>query len=128
MNQAGAEWAVCYVAIPCRLLSGKPDGARGDILRWSWDFTLGREDPDTGDVLLETDQPPKAGLCTVLFNPIYKFIFIKNTKVAGTSVFLNFGGECMEPPTLETAKVSARVQRNDEKGNRRCKQALSAHC
>lgn len=48
---------------------------------------------------------PRAGLCTVMFDPIYKFIFIKNTKVAGTSVFLSLGKFCPENVTLASAMV-----------------------
>jgi hypothetical protein len=77
---------------------------RENVLAWAWQQTLGRTDGSSG-VLPIGALPPKAGLCTVLFNPIYKFIFIKNTKVAGTSVFLNFGGMCKTGTTLAIANV-----------------------
>lgn len=51
------------------------------------------------------ESPPKAGICTLLFNPTYKFIVVKNTKVAGTSLFLKFGGFCPPGITPEKAKV-----------------------
>jgi hypothetical protein len=77
---------------------------RQALYDWSWNHTLGADDGSSG-VLPIGVAPPKAGLCTVSFNPIYKFIFIKNTKVAGTSVFLSFGGFCRAGITLEEAKV-----------------------
>ena len=51
------------------------------------------------------ESPPKAGICTLLFNPMYKFIVVMNTKVAGTSLFLKFGGFCPSGINLETAKA-----------------------
>lgn len=74
-------------------------------MKWSWEYTVGRSDPSADAARIDIALPPKAGMCTVLFNPFYKLIFIKNTKVAGTSVFLNFGGGCKETPTLADAQV-----------------------
>jgi hypothetical protein len=71
---------------------------------WMWMQLLGTDDGAL-HALPAGSAPPKAGICTLLFNPIYKFILIKNTKVAGTSVFLNFGGFCPPGITLEQAKV-----------------------
>ena len=74
------------------------------VWNWAWEQTLGREDGRVAVLPLGV-APPKAALCTVLFNPVYKMIFIKNTKVAGTSVFVKFGQMCPEDITLEKAAV-----------------------
>jgi hypothetical protein len=86
--------------LQCRLPNGKPQGVRGDIMQWAFEYTLGGVHAAGREMPLG-EAPPKAGLCTVLFNPFYKFIFIKNTKVAGTSVFTHFGGDCNPEPSLD---------------------------
>lgn len=74
------------------------------VWNWAWEQTLGQSDGSVG-VLPLGESPPKAALCTVLFNPVYKFILIKNTKVAGTSVFLKFGQLCPAGISLKQARV-----------------------
>ena len=88
----------------CRQLRGEQAEVRKDVMEWAYAQALGHEDGSNGALQLGA-APPKAGLCTVLFNPAYKFIFIKNTKVAGTSVFLNFGGSCDGSQTLARLHV-----------------------
>lgn len=91
--------------VSCRLPDlHDPERERQALYDWAYNHTLGNDDGNSGVLPLGV-APPKAGLCTVSFNPIYKFIFIKNTKVAGTSVFLNFGGFCGNNVPLETTQV-----------------------
>lgn len=85
-----------------------PAVSAGPLLRakfddWLWNQTLGT---DAGDIRILPlgDSPPLSAPCTVLFSPLYKFIFIKNTKTAGTSLFLKFGGFCPEGISLESAR------------------------
>lgn len=89
---------------------------QNSLNEWLWQHALGTAD-GVLHPLPRGAVPPKAAICTLLFNPIYKFILIKNTKVAGTSVFVDFGGFCRPGITLEEAKVrrplwhrSARMQ------------------
>eukprot|EP00892_Ulva_mutabilis_P004467 jgi/Ulvmu1/2392/UM131_0003.1 len=80
-----------------------PEGpAHQHVRDWLWQSTLGGIDgrlpPSRGEVA------PRVDKCMVLINPIYKFIFIKNTKVAGSSVFESLGGMCPPEITFERAK------------------------
>lgn len=71
---------------------------------WLWDELLMKE-----HILESYDhdpQPPKAGLCNALFNPVYKFIFVRNPKVAGQALFAKFGRYCAKDMSLENAKES----------------------
>ena len=81
-----------------------PNGVRQPIFAWAWRHVLGEPDGSPAQLPLG-EAPPKAGVCVVLFNPIYKMIFVKNTKVAGTSVLLSFGGLCPAGIDLKTAQV-----------------------
>ena len=49
--------------------------------------------------------PPKAALCTVLFNPYYKVAFVKNTKVGGSSMVSGLGGHCNPDASLQDLAV-----------------------
>jgi hypothetical protein len=90
--------------VNCRLPHEANGPVRTQLEDWVWRQVLGTDSGESQALPLGV-APPKAGLCTLLFNPIYKFVLIKNTKVAGTSVFLNFGGHCPDGITLEEAKV-----------------------
>lgn len=88
----------------CRLPPKDASQMHNSLNEWMWQHALGTSDGVLHPLPRGT-VPPKAAICTLLFNPVYKFILIKNTKVAGTSVFLNFGGFCKAGITLEEAKV-----------------------
>lgn len=75
---------------------------------WLFQQFLGEEDGSWNPLPSES-APPKAGSCMVLINPVYKFILVKNTKVAGTSIFVKFGGFCPEGITYDDAKVPCNV-------------------
>ena len=53
--------------------------------------------------------PPRAALCAVLFNPVYKVAFIKNTKVGGTSLASALGGHCKPEMTFEEVQVCSLI-------------------
>lgn len=79
---------------------------RHGLSEWMWQHAIGTSDGELHP-LPRGAVPPKAAICTILVNPVYKFILVKNTKVAGTSVFLSLGGFCKAGISLEEAKVSA---------------------
>eukprot|EP00892_Ulva_mutabilis_P012447 jgi/Ulvmu1/9575/UM054_0005.1 len=80
------------------------DQMRNGLNEWIWQHAIGTSDGEL-HALPRGVVPPKAAICTLLFNPVYKLILIKNTKVAGTSVFLNLGGFCQPGITMEKAKA-----------------------
>lgn len=49
--------------------------------------------------------PPRAGTCRLMFNPMYKFIYIKAAKVGGTSFKNKFGGYCGGKQNLQDAQA-----------------------
>lgn len=106
LQQSCESYGLCTTcSCASRKPRAEPQSIRADLLKWAYDQTLGRVDGSAAMLPLG-DAPPKAGLCTVLFNPFYRIIFVKNTKVAGTSVFLHFGGKCKrDAPTLDQSEV-----------------------
>lgn len=83
---------------------GKP-GNHGDLMVWLADKLLGQTEASAAPL---AELPPKADMCILLFNPVYKFIFIKNTKVAGTSVAKSLGRSC--PPGLSVEEMRVRPE------------------
>ncbi|GMH44096.1 hypothetical protein BSKO_12030 [Bryopsis sp. KO-2023] len=67
--------------------------------------------------------PPLSSSCTALVNEAYKFIFVKNPKTAGTSIFLFFGGLCSDANKNHTSCL--RVLGHTEHSNTREKAALA---
>lgn len=79
--------------------------AHKHIYDWIWQRTLG---DSSGEVVSQprSTVAPRVDKCVLLFNPVYKLIFIKNTKVAGSSVYESLGSYCPPTITLEAARVS----------------------
>ena len=74
------------------------------FMPWMWAHKVGA-DGDTFPDLNPGKLAPIAGNCPFFFNPHYKFVFIKNTKVGGTSVWVHFGMFCEADELTLTSNV-----------------------
>ena len=83
-----------FPSIPefCRMKMCDPRMAEG-AFSWVWDQIKGEEGGIVSRMPLGT-VPPKAALCTMLFNPVYKVAFVRSTKVGGTSLMNAIGNNC----------------------------------
>lgn len=54
---------------------------------------------------------PQSEGCKAFINPVYKYIFLRNTKVAGTSINDALGGTCGGDVPVTSAGMAATVRR-----------------
>ena len=77
-----------------------------NFLSWAWEQSVG-----AAPQLRLGEAPPKAALCMVMFNPVYKVAYIKSSRTASTAVVEAMGGFCPEDARLDFAEVRPRQLR-----------------
>ena len=75
----------------------------GSTERWVWQLAAGNH---SADLPPPGASPPKAGLCEVLFSPVYKTAVVKASHVGASSAVAALGGLCAhDAKTLEQLQV-----------------------